>query len=67
MWKRLLEVPGIIALLILRPVLALAHGDDQVTVNTFFGPILAVFTVFILVPVGKVVIRGIQKRKEEKV
>jgi hypothetical protein len=61
MWKRLLEVLDTAILSVLMPVLALAHGDDQMTVNTVFGPILAAFTIFTVVPIGKAVIRKIKK------
>ncbi len=66
MWKRRLKPLAITALWVLMPVLAWAHGDDEVRVNSFLGPILAVLTIFILVPIGKVVIRGIKKQKEER-
>ncbi|HWP48515.1 MAG TPA: hypothetical protein VNM22_15230 [Candidatus Limnocylindrales bacterium] len=67
MWKKPLKILGVIALLVLMPVLVQAHGDDQVTVNSLFGPLLAIFTIFILVPLGKVAIRGIKKQKEERI
>ncbi len=46
-----------VLLLLGHPALAAAHGDDTVTVATFYGPLLALTVVLLLVPLGKALLR----------
>ena len=39
------------------PAMALAHGDDMVGPESFFGPILGLLTFMVVVGVGKAIIR----------
>ncbi len=39
------------------PTLALAHGDDHVTVANFFGPVLGLLAFMLVLSVGKAIIR----------
>ena len=39
------------------PGLALAHGDDHVTVASFFGPVLGLLAFMLVVSLGKAIIR----------
>ena len=39
------------------PALAAAHGDDTVTVATFYGPLLAAGVILLVVPLGKALLR----------
>ena len=52
-------VPASVLLLLLlgHPAFAAAHGDDTVTVATFYGPLLALTVVLLLVPLGKALLR----------
>ncbi len=61
MQKRWLESITIIDLSLLTPLLAWAHGDDEIRLDGFVGPILALMILLTIVPVGKLVIRRIKK------
>ena len=39
------------------PGLALAHGDDNVTVASFFGPVLGLLAFMLVLSAGKAIIR----------
>ncbi len=62
MWKRLPEVINVIALSLLPSVSAWGHGDDDIRLDSFLGPILGLLTILVLVPVGKFVIKTIKDR-----
>ena len=61
MQKKRFKAISIMVILILTPLLAWAHGDDEVSINSFFGPLLALITIFMLVSIGKFVIQRIKK------
>lgn len=63
MWKKRLNAVALAALWTLMPFMAWAHGDDEVKLNSFFGPGLAALTVLVAVPIGKALIRAISKEK----
>lgn len=54
-WWVLASAP--VLLLLGHPAFAAAHGDDTVTVATFYGPLLALTVVLLLVPLGKALLR----------
>lgn len=45
------------------PGLALAHGDNNVTVATFIGPMLALVVLVTVVGLGKAVLRTIVRKR----
>jgi cytochrome c-type biogenesis protein len=53
-------VAGLAGLAMLFPALAHAHGDDNVTLAAFFGPILGVFVLVSVVGIGRAVIRSVR-------
>ena len=53
-------VAGLLGLLMLFPALAHAHGDDDVTLATFFGPMLGFVVLVSVVSLGRVVIRAVR-------
>lgn len=62
MWKKWLKaIPATGILWLLMPVAALAHGDDEVRLNSFFGLSLAIITMAVLVPIGKALIQAIHR------
>lgn len=61
MWRSWLELIGVTALSLLTPLLAWAHGDDEIRLDGFVGPVLALMILFTVVPAGKMVIRRIKK------
>jgi len=63
MWKKRLNAVALAGLWTLIPFMAWAHGDDEVRLNSFLGPGLAVLTVLLAVPIGKALIRGLKKEK----
>lgn len=63
MWKKRLNAMALAGLWTLMPLMAWAHGDDEVRWNSFFGPGLAVLTILVAVPIGKALIRGLRKEK----
>ncbi|MBI5747417.1 MAG: hypothetical protein HZA13_10505 [Nitrospirae bacterium] len=62
MWKRLPEVISVILLSLLPSLPAWAHGDDDIRLDSFLGPILGLLTILVLVPIGKFVIRTVKDR-----
>ena len=47
------------------PAMALGHGDDNVSVEGFFGPILGLLTFMVVVGVGKAIIRRLQSPRPD--
>ena len=54
-WWVLASAP--VLLLLGHPALAAAHGDDTVTVATFYGPLLALTVILLVLPLGKALLR----------
>ncbi|MGH7395347.1 MAG: hypothetical protein ACREKF_09535 [Candidatus Methylomirabilales bacterium] len=50
-------VSALLLLVLGQPGLAAAHGDDTVTVATFYGPLLAAGVILLVVPLGKALLR----------
>ena len=48
---------ALLLLLLGHPGPVAAHGDDTVTVATFYGPLLALMVILLLVPLGKALLR----------
>lgn len=53
-------VAGLVGLAMLWPALAYAHGDDHVTLATFFGPMLGGVVLVAIVGIGRAVIRAVR-------
>jgi len=53
-------VAGLTGLALLFPALAHAHGDDNVTLATFFGPMLGLTVLVTVVGIGRAVIRAVR-------
>lgn len=51
-------VAGLVGLLILSPTLASAHGDDDVTMVSFIGPMLGFVVLVSVVGIGRAVVRA---------
>jgi cytochrome c-type biogenesis protein len=58
------KLGGLVALMLLWPGEAFAHGDDTVTTATFIGPLLSVFVFVSVVGLGRAVIRAIRGHGE---
>lgn len=56
-------VAGLMGLLLLFPALAWAHGDDDVTLAGFFGPLLGAVVLASVVGIGRAVIRAVRGQK----
>ncbi len=53
-------VAGLVGLALLFPVVAQAHGDDNVTLATFFGPMLGLVVLVSVVGIGRALIRAVR-------
>ena len=58
------KLGGLLALLMLWPGEAFAHGDDHVTAVSFIGPMLALSVVILVVGIGRAAIRVIGRNSE---
>ncbi|HLC40148.1 MAG TPA: cytochrome c biogenesis protein CcdA [Methylomirabilota bacterium] len=57
------KVGGLMALLLLWPIEASAHGDDTVNATSFLGPLLAIGVFVSMVGLGRSIIRAIKETK----